>query len=97
MDAEHEESGPMSDPRANSPSGKPSRNGRPRQSSADMAQRGRPPSQEELAALLKMISQSSDARDELVADVRNQIDAGSYLTEEKLNLAIYRLLKDILS
>jgi len=47
--------------------------------------------------MLKMIASSSDARRELVEDIRSQIASGSYMTEEKLNLAIYRLLKDILN
>ena len=52
---------------------------------------------EDLRHLLKMISSSTDARSELVEDIRRQIEAGTYVTEEKLNVAIYRLLKDILS
>lgn len=52
---------------------------------------------EDLQHLLKMISSSTDARRELVEDIRRQIEAGTYVTEEKLNVAIYRLLKDILN
>ena len=51
---------------------------------------------QDLQHLLKMISSSTDARRELVADIRGRVDSGDYVTEEKLNLAIYRLLKDIL-
>jgi len=43
-----------------------------------------------------MIASSTDARRELVADIRGRVASGDYVTEEKLNLAIYRLLKDIL-
>lgn len=55
------------------------------------------PEAEELQHLLKMIASSSDARRELVEDIRRQIASGTYVTEEKLNIAIYRLLKDILN
>ena len=51
---------------------------------------------EDLRHVLKMISSSTDARRELVADIRDRVASGDYVTEEKLNLAIYRLLKDIL-
>jgi hypothetical protein len=54
------------------------------------------PKGEELQHVLKMIASSTDARRELVEDIRRQISAGTYVTEEKLNIAIYRLLKDIL-
>ena len=47
-------------------------------------------------AILKMLSGSPDARGELVADIRDQIEAGTYMTEEKVNLAVYRLLRDLL-
>jgi len=50
----------------------------------------------ELRSMLKIISNSTDARSELVHDIREQVDGEDYLSEEKLNLAIYRLLKDIL-
>ena len=55
------------------------------------------PASEDLQHLLKMIASSSDARRELVEDIRRQISAGTYVTEDKLNIAIYRLLKDILN
>ena len=51
---------------------------------------------QDLARILEMISSSPSARAELVADIRAQVRNGSYLNEEKLNLAIYRLLRDIL-
>jgi hypothetical protein len=53
-------------------------------------------SSEDLRHVLKMISSSTDARRELVADIRERVASGDYVTEERLNLAIYRLLKDIL-
>ncbi len=55
------------------------------------------PKSEDLEHLLKMIASSTDARRELVEDIRRQIAAGTYVTEEKLHIAIYRLLKDILN
>ncbi len=51
---------------------------------------------QDLAQILDMLARSPSARSELVSDVRTQVDGGTYLSEEKLNLAIYRLLKDIL-
>ncbi len=55
-----------------------------------------PGQERDLGRLLKMLHSPPDVRRELVADIRTQVNEGSYLTEEKLNLAIYRLLKDIL-
>ncbi len=51
---------------------------------------------QDLQHVLKIIASSTDARRELVADIRGRVASGDYVTEEKLNLAIYRLLKDIL-
>ena len=51
---------------------------------------------EDLAGILKMLTRSPDARGDLVEDIRAQLSAGSYLSEERLNLAIYKLLKDLL-
>ena len=51
---------------------------------------------EDLRHVLKMIASSTDARRELVADIKDRVASGDYASEEKLNLAIYRLLKDIL-
>ena len=48
---------------------------------------------QDLRHLLKMIASSTDARRELVADIRGRVASGDYVTEEKLNLAIYRLLQ----
>ena len=51
---------------------------------------------DDLAGILKMLTRSPDARGDLVEDIRAQLSAGSYLSEERLNLAIYKLLKDLL-
>lgn len=51
---------------------------------------------EHLARLCDMLAGTPQVRTELVDDIRRQLDAGTYLTEEKLDLAIYRMLKDIL-
>ena len=50
----------------------------------------------QLAKILDLLSQSPDVRDDLVEEIREQIKNGEYLTEEKLNVAICRLLKEIL-
>ena len=49
-----------------------------------------------LAKILEVLSQSPGVRSELVEEIQEQIRNGEYLTEEKLNVAIYRLLKDLL-
>jgi hypothetical protein len=49
-----------------------------------------------LARILDLLSQSPDVRSELLEEIREKIRKGEYLTEEKLNIAIYRLLKEIL-
>ena len=54
------------------------------------------PGQGHLQPILEMLSQTPAVRDELVQDIQQQINLGTYLSDEKLNLAIYRLLKDIL-
>jgi len=51
---------------------------------------------DDLAGILKMLTRSPDARGDLVEDIRAQLSEGSYLSEERLNLAIYKLLKDLL-
>lgn len=43
-----------------------------------------------------MLAHTREVRTELVDDIRAQLDDGSYMSEEKLNLAIYRMLKDAL-
>jgi anti-sigma28 factor (negative regulator of flagellin synthesis) len=49
-----------------------------------------------LAKILELLSASPGVRQDLVDEIKAQIKQGEYLTEEKLNVAIYRLLKDIL-
>jgi hypothetical protein len=50
----------------------------------------------QLAQIVDMLSKAPAVRSDLVADIRSQVDGGGYLSEEKLDLAIYRMLKDIL-
>lgn len=50
----------------------------------------------ELASIVEMLSSSRSVRAELVEDLRGQLAEGGYATDEKLNLAIYRMLKDVL-
>ncbi len=50
----------------------------------------------ELAQILGLLSRSPSVRSELVADIRAQVRAGTYVNAEKLDLAIYRMLKDVL-
>jgi hypothetical protein len=49
-----------------------------------------------LAKILDLLSQTPGVRSDLVNEIQEQIRNGEYLTEEKLNVAIYRLLKDLL-
>ena len=49
-----------------------------------------------LAKILELLSATPGVRQDLVDEIKEQIQQGEYLTEEKLNVAIYRLLKDIL-
>jgi len=49
-----------------------------------------------LAKILELLSGSPGVRQDLVEEIQEQIRKGEYLSEEKLNIAIYRLLKDIL-
>lgn len=49
-----------------------------------------------LARILELLSQDPAVRSDLVSEIQEQIRKGEYLTEEKLNVAIYRLLKDLL-
>jgi hypothetical protein len=49
-----------------------------------------------LARILELLSQAPGVRSDLVREIEEQIRKGEYLTEEKLNVAIYRLLKDLL-
>lgn len=50
----------------------------------------------DLERIYRILSGAPGVRTELVDDVRSQMDDGTYMSEEKLNLAIYRMLKDAL-
>jgi hypothetical protein len=49
-----------------------------------------------LTEIVEMLSQTPAVRPELVADIRRQVANGEYSNEEKLDLAIYRMLKGVL-
>jgi predicted DNA-binding protein (UPF0278 family) len=44
-----------------------------------------------------MLSQVDGVREELVSEIRAKIQKGIYLTEDKLNEAIYCLLREIMA
>ncbi len=50
-----------------------------------------------LTNLVSMLSRVDGVREELVSEIRAQIQAGTYLTEEKLNEAIHRLLREVMA
>ncbi len=50
-----------------------------------------------LTNLVSMLSRVDGVREELVSEIRAQIQAGTYLTEEKLNEAIHRLLCEVMA
>jgi hypothetical protein len=50
-----------------------------------------------LTRIVGMLSSMDGVRDELVEEIRGQIARGDYLTEDKLNEAIYRLLREIMA
>ena len=50
----------------------------------------------QLARIVEMLSTAPAVRGELVADIHRQLADGGYVSEEKLDLAIGRMLKDIL-
>ena len=50
-----------------------------------------------LPAIFEILAGSPGVRTELVEDIQSRIKRGQYMTDEKLNLAIYRMLKDLLS
>jgi hypothetical protein len=52
---------------------------------------------ERLERILELLSGSPDVREDLVEEIREQIEQDEYLSEAKLNFAIYRMLKEILS
>lgn len=49
----------------------------------------------EHARLLQKLSETSDVRQEKVDSVRQQIEAGTYETDDKLRVAVERLLEDL--
>ena len=51
----------------------------------------------QLTNLVSMLSRVDGVREELVTEIRAQIQAGTYLTEEKLNEAIHRLLREVMA
>ena len=44
-----------------------------------------------------LLSKVDGVREELVDEIKSQIARGEYLTEDKLNEAIYRLLREIMA
>ncbi len=56
-----------------------------------------PPQIRELAKLVGMLTGVEGVREELVSDIRTQIERDEYLTEDKLNEAIHRLLREIMA
>ena len=51
----------------------------------------------ELAKLVGLLTGVDGVREELVSDIRTQIERDEYLTEDKLNEAIHRLLREIMA
>ncbi|MEM7164890.1 MAG: flagellar biosynthesis anti-sigma factor FlgM [Planctomycetota bacterium] len=47
------------------------------------------------ARLLSKLTEVEDVRQEKVADIRAQIEAGTYESDEKLSAAVDRLLEDL--
>ena len=56
-----------------------------------------PPEVRELAKLVGLLTGVDGVREELVSDIRTQIEHDEYLTEDKLNEAIHRLLREIMA
>ena len=56
-----------------------------------------PPEVRELAKLVGLLTGVDGVREELVSDIRTQIERDEYLTEDKLNEAIHRLLREIMA
>ncbi len=69
-----------------------------RQVAEDSAARTRPADKLELSGvghLLQSLRNSADVRTDKVAAVKAQIDAGTYESDEKLNVAVDRMLDDL--
>jgi len=60
-------------------------------------ERDMPPQIRDLAKLVGMLTGVDGVREELVSDIRTQIERDEYLTEDKLNEAIHRLLREIMA
>mgnify|MGYP001549197670 CR=1 FL=1 len=56
-----------------------------------------PPQVRRLTGIVEMLAGLEGVRSNLVAEIREQIQRGEYLTEEKLDEAIHRLLCEILT
>jgi len=54
------------------------------------------PGSPELERIVRLLARSPEVRTELVDDIRTQMDGREYMSDEKLNLAIWRMLKDVL-
>ncbi len=50
-----------------------------------------------LTRIVGMLSKVDGVREDLVDEIKSQIARGEYLTEDKLNEAIYRLLREIMA
>ncbi len=50
-----------------------------------------------LAEIVDMLSDVGGVREDLVDDIRTRLERGEYLTEDKLNDAIHRLLCEIMA
>jgi hypothetical protein len=55
-----------------------------------------PPETRQLEAILNALTESRSVRTELVDEIRGQLADDRYMSREKLDLAIFRLLKDAL-
>jgi hypothetical protein len=51
----------------------------------------------DLARIVEMLTRAPAVRTELVEEIRRQLQTDGYMTEEKLDLAIERMLRDILA
>ncbi len=56
-----------------------------------------PPQFRSLTQLVSMLSRVHGVREELLDDIRAQIERDEYMTKERLNEAIHRLLREIMS
>ena len=69
-----------------------------RPAAAESAQRPQIADRLELSGVqqyLSVLKKQSGVRADLVASVREQIDKGTYLTEEKLDIAVSNMLDDL--